>query len=97
MGIEDPDGGLNAFFQRIEGAMTGLGFQPEKRRFHPHLTLGRVRSGRNLTNLLKILEIVTFESTTTAVTEILLIKSELKPAGSVYMTMKSVPLVGNLG
>jgi 2'-5' RNA ligase len=97
LGIENPDGRLNSLSQSIDLAMTGLGYKPENRQFHPHLTLGRVRSGRNQGNLLRILENVTFQSTTEAINEILLIKSELRPAGSVYTKIKFVPLVGNSG
>jgi RNA 2',3'-cyclic 3'-phosphodiesterase len=97
LGIENPDGKLNPLFQSIDSAMTRFGFKHENRQFHPHLTLGRVRTGRNQANLLKMLENVTFESTTKANTEILLIKSELRPAGSVYTKIKFVPLVGNSG
>jgi RNA 2',3'-cyclic 3'-phosphodiesterase len=97
LGIENPDGRLKLLFETIESAVNGYGFKPENRPFHPHLTLGRVRSGRNHANLLRMLENVTFESAIIATNEILLIKSELKPAGSVYTKIKSVPLVGNLG
>ena len=97
LGIENPDGTLISLYQSIDSAMTRFGFKPENRQFHPHLTLGRVRTGRNQANLLKMLENVTFESAIKANTEILLIKSELRPAGSVYTKIKFVPLVGNLG
>jgi 2'-5' RNA ligase len=95
LGIQNPDARLEPLFQSIDSAMTGLGFKSESRRFHPHLTLGRVRSGRNQANLLKILESVTFESATVPVNEILLIRSELRPTGSVYTKINFFPLVGN--
>ncbi len=97
LGIENADGRLNSLFHSIDQAMANLGFKPENRQFHPHLTLGRVRSGRNQSNLLKILENVTFESTLTDINEIFLVKSELKPTGSEYTKIKFVPLVGNSG
>lgn len=34
--------------QAVERALEPLGFPPEARRFHPHVTLGRVRSGDGL-------------------------------------------------
>jgi 2'-5' RNA ligase len=95
LGIQNPDARLEPLFQSIDSAMTGLGFKSESRRFHPHLTLGRVRSGRNQASLLKILESVTFESAAVPVNEILLIRSELRPTGSVYTKIKFFPLVGN--
>jgi 2'-5' RNA ligase len=97
LGIENPDGRLYSLFRSVEAATSALGIKPETREFHPHLTLGRVRSGRNHGNLLRILESVTFESTIIAIHEILLIKSELRPTGSVYTNIKFVPLVGISG
>jgi len=43
VGIEDPDAALNELHQRVETALAELGFPPERRRFRPHLTLGRVK------------------------------------------------------
>lgn len=97
LGIENPDGKLMTLFRSVDSAMANLGFKPENRQFHPHLTVGRVRSGRNHANLLKILENVTFESAIKATDEVLLIKSELKPTGSVYTKIKFVTLFGNSG
>ena len=34
-----------ALHGQIEKALAGLGFREERRRFHPHLTIGRVRGG----------------------------------------------------
>jgi RNA 2',3'-cyclic 3'-phosphodiesterase len=97
LGIENPDGRLESLFRGIESAMNQFGFKPENRSFHPHLTIGRVRSARNQANLLKILENVTFDNSLVSNSEILLIRSELKPTGSVYTKIKFVPLLGNSG
>jgi RNA 2',3'-cyclic 3'-phosphodiesterase len=42
VGVEGPPE-LDEVYQRIEEAMSGLGFEKEERPFKPHITLGRVR------------------------------------------------------
>jgi len=42
-GIEDPDGELADCQARCDRLLEALGFPREKRRFSPHLTLGRVK------------------------------------------------------
>jgi 2'-5' RNA ligase len=94
VGLDDPDGGLERLHLSIDQEMTRLGFKPEERTFHPHVTLGRVKGARNLDNLRRMLESVTFESHPTTVHEVLLVRSELKSTGSAYTTLKSFPFVG---
>ncbi len=43
LGVEEPTGKLALLHQAVNEAMTKVGFQPEKRRFSPHLTLGRLK------------------------------------------------------
>ena len=40
-----------AVFTELERGLTALGFEPERRPFQPHVTLCRVRSGRNRAQL----------------------------------------------
>jgi 2'-5' RNA ligase len=37
--------GLAKLGREVEAAMVGLGFAPEERPFHPHITVGRVKEG----------------------------------------------------
>lgn len=46
MGLEGEVAQLAELAQAVEAAMEPLGFEPEKRAFRPHLTLGRVRRPR---------------------------------------------------
>ena len=92
IGVENPGGALQQIHEQIEAALEPLGFQKEQRAFHAHLTLGRVRSRRNLRNLLAMLETVTFESEPATIREVELIRSDLKPGGSLYTVLKSHPL-----
>ena len=46
VGVEDPEGGepapLLALQRDLGRALRGVGYRPERRRFHPHVTLARV-------------------------------------------------------
>lgn len=67
-----------------------IDFKPETRPYSPHLTIGRVKKGvrpRQLSRLGQILDqerAKVGQLATLAVTEISLMKSELKPVGAVY-------------
>jgi 2'-5' RNA ligase len=67
-----------------------IGFEPEKRPYSPHLTIGRVKKGippRRLNQLRQALEqeqANVGQLTALKVTEISLIKSELTPTGPIY-------------
>ncbi len=69
-----------------------FGFPQEARAFHPHITLGRVKETRNFVRLTEAIKTITFEPIETFCPEVLLMKSELHPSGSVYTILKSLPL-----
>jgi 2'-5' RNA ligase len=91
-GMEDPDGTLRRLAQTVETRMAELGFKPEQRIYHPHVTLGRVKDSRRLRELLATMETVTFECSPVSVREMALVRSELKPGGSVYTPVAKVAL-----
>ncbi len=83
---------LTTLHRAIESACEQLGFPRESRAFHPHITLGRVKGPTNLNRLTARVKSSTLDPTTTSCPEILLIRSDLRPAGSVYTTLKIFPL-----
>ncbi len=87
-----PNESLIALQRRVELACEQVGFVRESRPFHPHITLGRVKGTRNHNRLTATVKSITLEPITTHCPEILLIRSDLRPAGSVYTTLKSFPL-----
>ncbi len=91
IGMEDPEGKLRSLHRALEQGLAKLSIEPEKRAFHPHLTLGRVRGERNLPHLIRALEKCTFESEPASLTELLLMKSDLHPSGSVYTILQAFP------
>ena len=69
----------------IETNLKNIGFPLEKRKYHPHLTLGRVRSNRNLEilkNELTYNQEKNFGSMT--INNIIFFQSTLKPTGAEY-------------
>ena len=55
VGIEE-EGTLQKLQRQLEEEMEKLGFPKEQRAFHPHLTLGRVKTSSNLRGILDLLE-----------------------------------------
>jgi len=76
----------------LEKEMEARGFDREHKRFAPHLTIGRIRSKKNSAALAdKLIEIgLAAESFETR--EIIVMKSDLNPAGSIHTPLKIIPL-----
>jgi 2'-5' RNA ligase len=87
-----PNETLVSLQRQIDLTCERHGFPREARAFHAHITLGRVKGIANLRRLTARAKSITFEPIKTHCSEILLIKSELRPAGSVYTTLNSFPL-----
>lgn len=83
---------LTSLHRDVDLACKDLKFPPETRAFHPHITLGRVKGSENLTRLTAKVKSITFDPVETTCSEVLLMKSDLRPTGSVYTTLKSFPL-----
>lgn len=82
---------LKIIAQKLDEYFTKFGIRKEEREFKPHLTLMRIKNhpGENFINLFKNSKFkpIDFQSNT-----ISLIKSELKPSGSVYTELKKYNL-----
>jgi 2'-5' RNA ligase len=90
-------GGEVAALARLAGAVAAalepLGFPPEERPFHPHLTLARVRSPRGLGRLVAALEAAGEPDLGAwTVREVVLYRSRLRPGGAVYEALGRVAL-----
>jgi 2'-5' RNA ligase len=76
----------------VEQICCAFGFHKEERPFHPHITLGRVKGTHNLDRLTDAIKTVTFEPMQSRCSELLLMKSDLRPSGSIYTILKSFSL-----
>ena len=77
---------------RIDGALSGLGFEKEKRRYSAHLTLGRVRSTRGIEAVIQAMRAVGFEIQPFDVAEIDVMKSVLQRTGAVYSVLERIKI-----
>jgi 2'-5' RNA ligase len=84
---------LTALAHGVETALARIGFPREKRGFTAHLTLGRVRSPRNLDRLLAgIREEPAAALGVVPVAAIAVMQSELHPSGSIYTELAQCAL-----
>ncbi len=96
LGVELGASEMAALSERVEDALSGLGFRREARRFHAHLTLGRVRkSGRAIDHLVAMLrEHEETDFGPSVVDQVVIFSSELHPTGPIYEPMGHVELKG---
>ncbi|HHN65622.1 MAG TPA: RNA 2',3'-cyclic phosphodiesterase [Nitrospirae bacterium] len=87
------NGELQSLYEDIEEAMLNLGFKKETRGFNPHVTLGRIKSLRELKETLACLRRYRGHNFGKIdVKGISLMKSTLKPTGAVYERIFTAPL-----
>lgn len=91
-GVADGAGGLAALAAALEREVVPLGFAPETRAFHPHVTIARLREPANVESvLLPFAEQVFSETRFDSVT---LFESVTKATGSEYRPVLRAPLLG---
>lgn len=94
LGIDDPAGSFQELYERLERAMSGLGYPREARRFQPHLTIGRLRHGQRQVGDLpaRLAQQAERELGQIDVDEVIVFASELTPDGPVYTVLGRAPL-----
>jgi 2'-5' RNA ligase len=84
IGIEE-NASLQKIQTRLENELHKIRFPKEKRKFHPHLTLGRVKGSQNLETVMEILgRHKQDEFGKMTVNRVTLFKSTLRPSGAEY-------------
>jgi RNA 2',3'-cyclic 3'-phosphodiesterase len=90
---DDEAGSLKRLQEDMTTRLGKMGFDQEEGRFKPHLTLGRVRSQKNKSSLLRAMEgIANIWVGEVLVNAVYLIKSELKPTGAEYTDLAEVAI-----
>jgi 2'-5' RNA ligase len=91
VGLEGP--ALGRLAGRVDEALAGAGFPREERAFVPHVTIGRVRSPRGWSRVLAAMRPhwgAAFG--VSRITEVLLYRSDLGPAGARYVPLERLAL-----
>jgi RNA 2',3'-cyclic 3'-phosphodiesterase len=94
IGIRESGGELARLQERVSGGLLSLGFLPEARPFHPHVTLGRAGAGRTSRVLIDIAKTRTFDHPPVIVPAVEIMQSMLRSRGSEYVVLRSIPLTG---
>ena len=90
--LDEPTGQLAALQRNVDEATSYL-VEPDTRGFAAHLTLGRIKGGRNLTQLSRLMEGYRLNSSVEIpVNEIVLIRSQLSRSGPTYTPLHRSPL-----
>lgn len=93
VGIDEPTGIMARMHRELDEAYVPLGFKAERRGFHAHLTLGRIKSGVRVPQLRQA--IAPMGQTTFGIQgadELVVFSSELAPGGPVYTPLAHAPL-----
>lgn len=93
IGLEESGDILSSLYKELEKELEKIGFKPEDRPFHPHLTLGRVKSPRGKAFLLEKIKKYKDEFFGEFQAErVILFKSDLRPTGPIYTPLAEVRL-----
>jgi len=92
-GIHDGATELTELAHKVEQPCAEHGFEPERRRFAAHLTLGRSRRPtHNATLIAAIDKFADVDLGRADVTSVALMRSKLTPAGAIYHILEEQPL-----
>jgi len=78
-------------FNQLEPRLRGLGFRPDPKGFSPHLTIARVKTGRNKAELVRcVQDLAEYEFGVVRANCLRLKKSVLTPKGPIYSILREV-------
>jgi len=90
-GITEGADKLRGIFSQLEPHLRSLKFAPDPKGFSPHLTIARVRSGRNKGELAELIrQNMNFEFGIVRASCLRLKRSDLTPKGPIYSTLREV-------
>lgn len=92
IGIQQGADNLSQMAGGINHTLESIGFDREKRAYSPHLTIGRVRSQKNIRSAVGAMHSMTFKGGIFTADEVLVMKSDLQPGGAVYTPLKRIKL-----
>jgi len=94
IGLTPVKGDLLGLQKMVEELVQSVGYPPEKQRFHPHITIGRVKDiSSSIGRIWESVKIPTIPSF--AISKVTLFRSTLLPTGAVYDKVEEFPLKSN--
>lgn len=84
---------LSSMASKIEEEMEKIGFPKEDRKFSAHFTIGRVKSPKNIEKLMELVKSSDFSTEDIEVNEVVVMRSQLHPAGAIYTPLRKIPLL----
>jgi len=96
IGIAEGKQELARLSKAIDKSLSKAGFPHERREFSPHLTLGRVKSSEGREGLTKAIASTDASNLgSVRVKRIVVMRSQLTPAGPIYTALEAVELIAN--
>ena len=92
VGSTEPVPIISQIKTKLDKELAQMGFEIEKRAYHPHITMGRIKGENGIEHLLSRAENLTFEPITMQINEFVLMKSILRPEGSQYFMLEKFTL-----
>jgi 2'-5' RNA ligase len=92
VGCNDPTENISKIKKSMDNALKKLGFKKEKKKFNAHLTIGRIRSMKKISNCVDALLSNEILFGKMKMQKIQLISSRLSPQGSEYEVIKEIKL-----
>ncbi|MFT5429695.1 MAG: 2'-5' RNA ligase [Myxococcota bacterium] len=94
VGIDDPNNALIKLYRRVNAISAELGFEPEDRRFKPHITIARPKKGRTHPVARELTPLMGQNIADTVLRELVLMTSEFHPDGPVFTPVMRTTLGG---
>jgi len=82
---------MTAIKAEIDGGLNLIGIEPEKRKFHPHLTIARIRDLEKSRTLVRVHRQRQFEPIVFMATGLTVYESKLQKTGSEYFPVRFFP------
>jgi 2'-5' RNA ligase len=94
LGLEEGAAPMTVVAGALERALEKRGFEPDRNKFSPHLTIGRVREPRHdwTSPLAAVGTLAQAQASRFSVRSLQIMQSQLQPAGSIYSVLEDVPL-----
>lgn len=92
IGFSEVPDALKQLRARVEEELARERFAREKRKFSPHLTIGRLRGPKNAPRLAEALIASGFNAEAFTASAVIVMRSDLKPTGSIYTPQAVITL-----